>query len=94
MKSRQPCEHLPDRPVYLLGNSAIGCTVYLVGDTLMTTLQGMKDEAQDRVFTDARCSRVYKHSFSEHLKGMGLITDYDSGWERGRRYTEVAQRMG
>ena len=60
----------------------------------MATLQGMKEEAQDKGFTDARYGRGYKHSFSEHLKGMGLLTDYDSGWERGRLHREVAQRMG
>ena len=60
----------------------------------MATLQGMKDEAQARGFTDARCGRLYKHSFSDYLKGMGLITEYDCGWARGRTHREVAQRMG
>ena len=60
----------------------------------MATLQGMKNEARDSGFTDASCGRLYKHSFNDYLKGMGLIVEYDCGWAQGRRQREIAQRRG
>jgi hypothetical protein len=42
-------------------------------------------EATERGRADALYGRVYRDSFTEYLRGLGLHTEYDFGWETGRR---------
>lgn len=37
-----------------------------------------------RGYEDARWGRLYRHSFSPYLKGLGLHNEYEAGWRFGR----------
>lgn len=50
----------------------------------MATLWGLLVEAEARGFADAQYGRLYRDSFTEYFKGLGLHAEYDRGWERGR----------
>lgn len=51
----------------------------------MPTLNGLLLEAYDRGREDARYGRLYKDSFTDYFKGLGLLPQYDNGWEAGRK---------
>ena len=50
----------------------------------MATLHGLLLEAEARGFDDAQYGRLYRHSFTEYYKGLGLHSAYELGWKRGR----------
>ena len=51
----------------------------------MATLHGLLLEAEARGFDDALLCRLYRASFTDYYKGLGLHDAYERGWERGRK---------